>query len=821
MSPAASNGPPHSRSTSVVNVGGPISTETGTKPNGNGIATAKGSPRVFPHLDDLISARPNVDINRPLRKILQDGELSAKQADTYMDFQRLDLAIQEYMKAKVLATEIIPRHKDYPSLQAERGELHRAYTGLMKRIQAQSAKVDTIIEVIKENNARSGVQPQQRAEPDEQVSGERVKGHARAQSLQSPALNGTSRISANGYGHSEHSNGIPETSALVPTSANGSPVRKKPPVQPKPQALHGKSLHPGGDGTALKSPQMDLEARFARLRSPNSTPGQDPRIRTQPISVPESPRASRQPIATTKSSSTIRPSGPREMPSAPTSALRPSRVSIDVQIPGMPRPPDAIYSPDRNTESLVALNLPTSVPRSSSYLGTSSQTSAPPISTVGPTPSITDARKDYFSLPVDADSPGSSHNISKGQDPVVAEVTAVSAEGLMKYLGMGSQALRLLVVDLRSREEFDAGHIMAQSVICVEPVSLRKGMSAEELGESIVLSPDTEQKLYEQRHEFDLIVFYDQSSSSINQTHQIHESSNHLQYFAEAIFDYGYSKRPKQRPMLLLGGLDAWVDLMGPGSLQTSSTGILSSTGIRRKPLKPARPLGRVPMARKDQALARKPQESRPLSREEENQWAETLREDTHVKNPGAENSESDEFSYVRTTEDFFRRYPELPSVQESMVSTRPSTSMNKHHNESANAMPGPPARPAPALPRQRSSGISERGPSATYSMSSGTGPETITSTPVPPGLTGLDTTGVSCYANAVLQCLSATKPFRDFLISYNYPTYPLPPRKGAEISDPPQLLTRNLKKVFGFLWCGQYEWITPKTFWVCTPISI
>lgn len=270
--------------------------------------------------------------------------------------------------------------------------------------------------------------------------------------------------------------------------------------------------------------------------------------------------------------------------------------------------------------------------------------------------------------------------------------------------------------------------------------------------------------------------------------------------------------------MLLIGGLEAWVYINGPGSLKASST---STTPARKT--KPARPLGRVPMARdssRPQALARMPRESRPLSKEEENKWAETLRADTEVKMADGDNSDLEEFSYVRSTEDFIRRYPELPSVQESMISTPSYTSMNQYHNElanSANSMPRPPTRPAPALPRQRSSGISERGPSATYTLGTATGGSSITSAPIPHGLTGLDSTGVTCYVNAVLQCLSATEGFREYLIRYSYSVERLPPKKGSETSDPPQLLMRNLTNVFVSLWCGQYEWITPKTFWVST----
>lgn len=809
MGPVTSNGPLHSRSTSV-HVGGPISTSNGIKPNGiEAMASGHGGHRVLPHLDDLKSARPVVDINWPIQKIIRDAELFAKQAETHLDFRRPDLALEEYIKASILVTEVIPHHKEYPSIQAMGGDLNHVYTGLKMKIQTQHTKFRTVIEAITEDNIRSGVQPRHRTEADKELPKDRANGHVRAQSLQIASSAGSSKHTLDGHRGNNLPNYAPRTSILTPTSAGESLTRKKPPIQPKPDALHGNSLQISSSNMSMRSPETDLVARFARLRSPTSTIVQDSRIQTKPISTVESPQPFSLPTGTRNS--TIRPAGPREMPLTPTLAPNFSKMTLEVQIPGMPRPPDAIYSPARNADSLASLNLPTSAPRSSPYLGSKSQTSAPPISTVGPSPSIVDSKTDYFPSFHNIDAPENSKNPSKRQGVVIPNAVTISAEELMKYISLGSQGVRLLVVDLRSRDEFDRGHIMTPSIICVEPIVLRDGMSADELGESIVLSPDAEQKLYEQRQEFDMIVFYDQSSTTFRPSNHVYGGNNYLQDFAKAVYDYGYSKQPKYCPRLLLGGLDAWVDLTGSGSLETSSTGTLSSTPLARKIPKPARPLGRVP-------IARRPRESRPLSKEEETKWAESLQEDSEAKTSDSKNPDSEEFSYVRTTQDFFRRYPELPSSQESMISTPPPIPINSHRHEFTHTIPRPPTRPAPALPRQRSSGISERGPSATYALNAGTGPGTITRTPVPRGLTGLDTTGVTCYVNAVLQCLSATQDLRDFLLAYDYSPSNVPPRKGREASDPPQLLTRNLKNVFGSLWCGQYEFITPKTFWVCTP---
>jgi ubiquitin carboxyl-terminal hydrolase 8 len=275
--------------------------------------------------------------------------------------------------------------------------------------------------------------------------------------------------------------------------------------------------------------------------------------------------------------------------------------------------------------------------------------------------------------------------------------------------------------------------------------------------------------------------------------------------------------------MLLLGGVDAWTELMGPSSLQSSSTGSLSFKNANVNGIKPARPLGRVPMARDAYRFTpqrKRTYESRTLSKEEESKWDETLREHpTNERTAAAEQDGSDELSYVRTTEDFFRRYPELPSIQESMISARPAPKRVAYYTAPVDSIPEPPARPAPALPRQRSSGVLEKAPITTYAMSSGIGTGSADLAPSA-GLTGLRNTGVSCYANSIVQCISATGPLRDYLINFVPGPNTKVPRKAGESTDPPQLLVRNLGNLLGHMWSGRYDYVAPNTFLVSHVLS-
>ena len=65
-----------------------------------------------------------------MKTLLDHADVSAKQADTYLSFKRPDLAYIEYLIASDIVVHLVPRHKDYPSLSTDRGELWRLNKGL-------------------------------------------------------------------------------------------------------------------------------------------------------------------------------------------------------------------------------------------------------------------------------------------------------------------------------------------------------------------------------------------------------------------------------------------------------------------------------------------------------------------------------------------------------------------------------------------------------------------------------------------------------------------------------------------------------------------
>ncbi|KAI0602010.1 hypothetical protein F4775DRAFT_537942 [Biscogniauxia sp. FL1348] len=194
---------------------------------GNAFGGAGGPGKApFRHIDDLVYVGVDIDPHTPLRKMLEIGDNHMRQALTYTDFRRPDLALQEYIKATTIAVDKVPRHKDYPSMKSDRSDLNRLYNALKAKINDNGPTFDKIKEDIKQDNQRSGVEPTR-----------------------------------------------PTPLSTAPSSIQ---PKSKPAIHPKPQALHGK---------AVKPPLEDLAARFAKLRN-----SQETRSRSSEASKPSGPR---------------------------------------------------------------------------------------------------------------------------------------------------------------------------------------------------------------------------------------------------------------------------------------------------------------------------------------------------------------------------------------------------------------------------------------------------------------------------------------------------------------------------------------------------
>lgn len=753
----------HSRASSVAtagshSLGSPGAFNHGSIPGGNrGGDSPSKAP--IPHIDDVLAAR-NLDRNVSVRKLLESAEASFKQAEIAREFRRPAIALNEYIRASIIAVQFITNHPEYHDLKTSHGDFVKAHNNLLTKISQQDHIYAKIKADIIADNKRSGVQPRT-VRPNSSQGGSRPHTPSKS-TVERPISPSKHRFD----GH----------------DTNGSPARAKPAIQPKPQSLHGNAIKPGAQRASINGVQ-DLATRFANLRGPQPSPGQDPRIKTHQITLPK-------------------PMGPREMPPP-----RPPKVGIDTSVPTLPKMPDAIYSPARGSISGEVTRPPSSTPRN--MYRTASTVSIP-----GTPTGSSQSQTDYF-VPTQSYSNNSIPPVPPSNlngSLKIPEGDAISPEEL--YQAMKAKG-GILIIDIRMRDDFNEGHIMSSSTICIEPsILLRDNLSADEISESLILSPNQEQSLFEQRHTYDLVVFYDQDSEEIPE-HPRNSDDLVIISLHRALVHFNFMKELKNTPKILKGGLDAWVDLMGPASL-----GSTTSTTNKTVPLERNRSRLSAIERRRSKYIAK------PLKPDEVKVWQETLKNDDDMQTASSPN-------FTRTTEDFLRRFPPVSLEQESMTSpeekprNRPVYGLS-HKVDLYTDLPSPPTRPAPALPRRSYSGLTEgRDENELYGNNNAVVPARPSRAPTMKAVehqstgdsakfyTGLNNPNNWCYANSTLQSLLASPEFGRELANSEWVSKYKAPMKDDEKIEQPQLMIRIISNLFHWMSSGKFQVMMAQTLMV------
>jgi len=589
------------------------------------------------------------------------------------------------------------------------------------------------------------------------------------------------------------------------------PTRPRPPVHPKPQNLHGIVIASDGRQTIVKSNASNMDGlteRFSKLRTRNGSLETRHRGYNSAQTLHPQPRdmhsdgysnlshehaldlstklGSRGFGRSNKFGSNKDSASDYQVPSPQRSSAfntnlsngQPPRTHVSINpnlSKELPKAPSPTYSPVRSMQNGPPMQPPRSFMRTP-------VTGDPPPAPSHDSFSYQAVTNDYFTS-----EDVSVHHPEKPRPPQMRRKsvnlpleTKITAEKLYDYL----KTFDVLLIDVRSREDYDAGHIFSNNGMCVEPAALRLNMSADELQESLVLSPEPEQILFNQRDEFDLVVYYDQSTGSTDflKNHEQPRLKAPLRYLYDTLYEFNQEKPLRWAPILLIGGMDAWVDLLGGQALATSNTAASR---------KAARPVARRPLAKNSSRLTitKKRRDYNPLDPEEEKKWRERARsesinldlrpqkEGNAEEEIGKEESEPDPAVY----DDFSSLFPEVAAVeQQSMIPTQlrlppelsrvPSYPIPPALTYQAASLPihvpSVPSRPPPSVPRPSYSGVSDRAVSQTV--------VTIRSSQlapyIPPKLrrlprTGLHNFGVTCYMNATIQCLSATLPLTAFFL--------------------------------------------------------
>ncbi|KAJ6095698.1 hypothetical protein N7486_006444 [Penicillium sp. IBT 16267x] len=749
-----------------------------------------GSPATrprYPNIKDLQdqAALLNVNESTSLDTLLSTASEAIAQARHLADDDKSDKAYVQYLRASEITINVIPHHPDYKTAITQRPGWYKEFAGLMMAVRTKQGTMDAIKQDIIEDNLKSNIQP--------------MGLYASASS-----------------GH--------EQSSITPRGRENREAATHAMRMPSPTQFQ-RIADPQASPKRLSTPAEDILAqRFARLkpfqtrenepgankRSPSGPAGQ---VSTYTSNTPPSSHVS------VYGSPPRRPLGPRSMGSPPAVPNHPPKLPLATSLP---RAPDPTYSPIYTVPSQPPPNPPrTSAESVRSITQRYSQFSNSPHGS----PSRGPPDNPYRSL-----TPNGVNSVreTRSDSPELPSNSALSAQDFLEYL----RKFNVLVVDVRSRDQFDNGHIYAKSIICIEPVALKENVSAEELEERLVVSPEHEQALFERRNEFDLVVYHDQSTSSVSYLagSPVGTSAPHLRALHDTLYEFNAYKPLKggRPPALLLGGLDAWIDLLGQQSLATSSTAAIMGSLQTKKPVpKPGRPLGRVPtMASANSSLEvrkRRLREFTPLNSEELTAWLEkskneeidtsTYLEDEPFTEEPKEELEQPSTPFVHNYEDFLRRFPE-PHAQQSMV-----------HAESRPAiMPGPnyaatapvsvaPSRPAPAVPRPSYSGVTDRRHAQPHMERQNSANRTALYTPhslrrrkLP--RTGLTNFGVTCYMNSTIQCLSATVMMSKFFIDDRFRYYVQKNWKGSQGVMPG--LYANLIRS---LWKDDVEVIMPTSF--------
>ena len=71
-------------------------------------------------------------MRRQIRTLLNRAQQAATQANSMVDFQQIDHAYVQYMISCDILLNLIPRHRDFPSVNNGNSEWHRSYISIRK-----------------------------------------------------------------------------------------------------------------------------------------------------------------------------------------------------------------------------------------------------------------------------------------------------------------------------------------------------------------------------------------------------------------------------------------------------------------------------------------------------------------------------------------------------------------------------------------------------------------------------------------------------------------------------------------------------------------
>lgn len=741
-----------------------------SRDDSRGIPSYSNDPQ-FPHIKDIIaSAQPDFDPSIPLNEYLTHVEKCLQSAKIGLSMGHPDRAFKDYLTATELAVNIIPRHKDFGFWDFNKKDWSQRNKQARAVVKSMGTQMDGVRKLIEDNNRRHNTLPQVTTSGREAIT--------------------TPTQAENVALHATPISQVGTVSDVSNLPASLRVERVKPASAPKPQHLRGASV-----GTT------DLNSRFARLRMSGGRPAGN-------LQMPNAEDF--QAPVTNGAGEAHKLTGPREMPNTGNLPALPPKLAIAGSVP---RPSDPIHAV---SNSLQEVHRPPSVNKQYFY--------GQPIASA-----VTSQLQRHLeeSIPYRPRTPnGVNHAIMpKSRSTDIPHSQEIEAETLSSYLGK----YNVLIVDIRDREQFDEGHIFATSIMCIDPLVLKEGTSAEMLEERLVIAPENEQKMFARRNEYDIVVYYDQDTNDTTylQGNPAMTRQPYLRAFYDTLYEFNEYKPLKdgRPPALLKGGVNAWIDLMGTHALAMSRTAAMLGSTRQKQTAQPVRPSvrGRVVSTNSRYEIRdRRMRNHKFLNESEQAAWREQAQQEE--VEPGEDRAASDGEDgemeaeetvpvspFVPDYESFLRKFPAVERQSMMIPARRPIV---PHARRSPPPIPPIPTRPPPAIPRPSYSGQAEltqpQAPLARQ-VSSTRQPlySSITGRRKLPR-TGLINFGVTCYMNATLQCLSATLPLANFFTDEAaYRAYIQQNNwKGSN-----GIMPLHFANVVRALWKDDIEMIKPTTF--------
>ncbi|RMD44023.1 hypothetical protein DV735_g1051, partial [Chaetothyriales sp. CBS 134920] len=778
---------------------------SGSWDNMPGSGPERRSRLPLPHLDDLIhDGTVQYPPDTPLSVLLRDAEASFAASRTSLDFARIDLAYKDYLRASDLAVNTIPKHSDYGFWELNKAAWMTRYRELLRNIRRSDSQMQGVRDAIKDNNARYATRPRSSSSVIAAVT---RPVYDSGFGVHSP---GSRPLSSHGTAAAPYGD-LPLSLRIGASS--------KPPSKPKPQSLQGRPLSQPGHETVVTN---DLSARFARLRaiSPDNA---------APNGVTNGLSSS---LEAADGALKARPNGPRVMPLAGDTSpppLRPngSLPSTNASSVSLPKPPSPTYSPTNPTTAALQAhaqrkeNRPGGEKRQTYY-------NQPPQASGAPL--LLQRTREELHLPYRPTTPNGVHSavLPKSRSSDIPHDLSLDPATLQSYMAK----YNVLIVDIRDRASFDQGHILASAVICIEPIALREGLSAEDLEEILVLSPDAEQALFARRNEFDVVVYYDQATSSHDFLSGPPTVTNApaLRAFHDTLHEFNYTKPLKdaRRPVLLRGGLDAWSEYMGPQSLAVSNTSAMLGSTRPRLGSAGGRPPARQRIISSNTRLEVRNRRLRSysvLDEQEVRRWREQAQQeepelhDHYQPNDGdyvtvEEEGDHTVLPVYSDVDSFLRRFPSVQYQQSMVMPAEPSTATRPRREQPHPPLPSVPTRPAPAIPRPSYSGqadlVQSQPPLAR--TTSGSRAPLYSSMSMSRNRklprTGLTNFGVTCYMNSTLQCLSATIPLSGFFTDRRFDNFLQKNWKGSS-----GIMPKFYANLIQALWNDDCSEVKPTSF--------